>query len=121
LAAHTRSSNLPRTGNARAVASVFVGLAAVLAVPAGVVVSYYPQTVTLVESSSSAGLAIAFGIYAILLARRGRETYARTIGRSGGLGLARAGRLLGALGLCMGISAGLAVGFYGLLTVFAKS
>ena len=45
----------------------------------------------------------------------------RTIGRSGGLGLARAGRLLGALGLCMGISAGLAVGFYGLLTVFAKS
>jgi len=110
-----------RGGNPRAVASVFFGLAAVLAIPAGVVLSYYSQTVTLVESTSSAGLAIIFGFYALLLARRGRETHARTIGRSGGRRTARVGRLLGALGLCMGISAGLAVGFYGLLTVFAKS
>jgi hypothetical protein len=108
-------------GNPRAVASVVLGLLAVLAIPAGVVVSYYSQTVTLVQSASSAALAIVFGLYAIVLARRGRETYARTIGRSGGRTAARAGRLLGALGLCMGLSAGLAVGFYGLLTVFAAS
>ena len=92
-----------------------------LAIPAGVVLSYYSATVTLVESTSSAGLAILFGLYAIALARRGRWTLARTIGRSGGARAARAGRLLGWLGLCMGISAGLAVGFYGLLTIFAKS
>ena len=61
------------------------------------------------------------GFYAIVLSRRGRERFARTIGRSGGSGASRAGRLLGWLGLCMGISAGLAVGFYGLLTLFAKS
>jgi hypothetical protein len=109
------------SGNPRAVASVFFGLAAVLAIPAGVALSYYSVTVTLVESSSSAGFAIVFGVYAIVLARRGRETYARTIGRSGGMGTARVGRLLGALGLCMGLSAALAVGFYGLLTVFAAS
>ncbi|HEY7222908.1 MAG TPA: hypothetical protein VH561_04730, partial [Micromonosporaceae bacterium] len=88
---------------------------------AGVVLQYYSKTVTLVESTSSAGLAILFGLYAILLARRAREKHARTIGSSGGAGLARAGRLLGVLGLCMGISAGIAVGFYGLLTAFAKS
>lgn len=97
------------------------GLLAVLAIPAGVVVSYYSVTVTLLQSSSSAGLAIIFGLYAILLARRARWTVARTIGRSGGGAAARAGKLLGWLGLCMGISAGLAVGFYGLLTIFAKS
>jgi hypothetical protein len=56
-----------------------------------------------------------------VLARRGRETHARTIGRAGGGGASKVGRALGWLGLCMGISAGLAVGFYGLLTLFAKS
>ena len=76
---------------------------------------------TLVESTSSAGPAIFFGVYALLLARRGRETFAQTIGRSGGEGAARVGRLLGWLGLTMGMIAALSVGFYGLLTIFAKS
>ncbi len=97
------------------------GLASVLAIPGGVVLSYYSETVTLVQSSASAGLAFVFGLYAILLARRGRETIARTIGRSGGGAASAVGRALGWLGLCMGISAALAVGFYGLLTLFAKS
>jgi hypothetical protein len=100
---------------------VILGLLAVLAIPAGVVLSWYSATVTLVESSSSAGLAIVFGVYSILLSRRGLDVFARTIGRSGGSRAALAGKLLGALGLCMGITAGLAVGFYGLLTVFVKS
>jgi hypothetical protein len=121
LVARTRSSSPARSGNPHAAASVVLGLLAVLAIPAGVVLSYYSVTVTLVESSSSAGPAIVFGLWAIALSRRGRETFARTIGRSGGEGAARAGKLLGVLGLCMGISAGLAVGFYGLLTLFAKS
>ena len=83
--------------------------------------SYYSETVTLVESSSSAGLAIVFGLGAIALSRHGRWAMARTLGRAGGGRSARTGRLLGWLGLCMGISGGLAVGFYGLLTIFAKS
>jgi hypothetical protein len=110
-----------RSGNPRALASVVVGAAAVLAIPIGVVIQYYSVTVTLVESTSAAGPAILFGLYAIVLGRRGQETFAQTIGRSGGAGRARAGRLLGGLGLCMGLTTGLAVGFYGLLTIFAKS
>ena len=97
------------------------GLAAVLTIPAGVVLSYYSETVTLVESTSSAGLAIVFGLSAIALSRRGRWELARTLGRAGGTRSAKTGRLLGWLGLCMGISAALSVGFYGLLTIFAKS
>jgi hypothetical protein len=110
-----------RGGNPRAVASFVVGLAAALVIPAALVLQYYSATVTLIQSLISAAPAILFGLYAIVLARRGREIHARTLGRSGGLGLARAGRLLGAFGLCLGLSTGLAVGFYGLLTVFAKS
>ena len=100
---------------------MILGLLAVLAIPAGVVLSWYSATVTLVESSSSAGLAVIFGVAAIVFARRGRDVFARTIGRAGGDRAARVGKLLGALGLCMGITAGLAVGFYGLLIVFVKS
>jgi hypothetical protein len=126
MVARTRDSRLapPRerhSGNPYAAGSVVLGLAAAAAVPAGVVLSYYSATVTLVESTSSAGLAIGFGLWSILLARRGRETIVRTIGRSGGEAAARAGRLLGWCGLCLGITTGLAVGFYGLLTLFAKS
>jgi hypothetical protein len=94
---------------------------AVLSIPVAIVIQYYSVTVTLLQSTSSSGLAIVFGLYAIVLARRGRWTIARTIGRSGGEGAARTGKFLGWLGLCMGISLALAVGFYGLLTVFAKS
>ena len=100
---------------------MILGLLAVLAIPAGVVLSWYSSRVTLVESSSSAGLAVIFGVYSIVLSRRGLDVFTRTIGRSGGVRAARAGKLLGSLGLCMGITAGLAVGFYGLLTVFVKS
>jgi hypothetical protein len=121
LAAHTRSNSLPRTGNPAAIASAVFGLVAVLSMPAAYVLQYYSDAVTLLQSTSAAGIAIVFGAYAILLARRARWTLARTIGRSGGGGTARVGRLLGWLGLCLGTSVALAVGFYGLLTLFAKS
>ncbi len=120
MVARTSGNSRSRTGNPLAAASVVVGLAAVLSIPAGVVLSYYSQTVTLVEATSSAGLAVVFGVYAIALARRGRWMLARTLGRARGAHAARAGRLLGWLGLCMGISTALAVGFYGLLRIFVK-
>jgi hypothetical protein len=103
------------------VASVFVGLLGVVAVPVAVVIQYYSVQVTLVQSTISAAPAIVFGLWAIALARHGRFAVARTIGRSGGEGAARVGRLLGWLGLTMGTIAALSVGFYGLLTIFAKS
>ena len=102
-------------------ASVVVGLAAALVIPVAVVIQYYSVTVTLVESTISAGPAVLLGLWAIVLSRRGQATLARTIGRSGGFRSVRVGRLLGWLGLCMGITAAFSVGFYGLLTIFAKS
>jgi hypothetical protein len=119
LVARTSSNNLPRARNPRATASVVVGLLAVAAVPVGVAVSWYFEQVTLVQSSASAGVAFLLGAYAIVLARRGRERVALTLGRSGGAAAARAGAALGAIGVAAGITVGLAVGFYGLLSLFA--
>jgi hypothetical protein len=114
-------ASLPPAHNPRATASVLAGLPALAAVPAGVVLSRYSPQVTLINSAFvSVPAAILLGLYAIVLARRGRETVERTLGRSGGGAAARFGRVLGVAGLCVGITAGMALGFYGLLTLFAQ-
>jgi hypothetical protein len=113
--------SLPRAGNPRAAWSLVFGLLAALSVPAALVLQYYSATVTLVQSTASAGAAILLGLYAVVLARRARERAAQTLGRAGGLRTAWWGRFLGLTGLCIGITTALAVGFYGLLTLFAKS
>jgi hypothetical protein len=126
MVARTRDSSFApprerRGSNPSAVASVVIGLLAVLVIPVAVVIQYYSTQVTLVQSTISAAPALVLGVWAIALARRGRFAFVRTIGRSGGERTARAGRLLGWLGLTMGTIAALSVGFYGLLTIFAKS
>jgi hypothetical protein len=108
-------------GNPRATASVVVGALALAAVPLGVLLSQYSTRITLVQAGFvAAPLGIALGAYALVLARRGRETVVRTLGRSGGEAVARAGRVLGTAGLCLSITAGLALAFYGLLVLFAQ-
>ncbi|HZR91375.1 MAG TPA: hypothetical protein VFA44_03090 [Gaiellaceae bacterium] len=109
----------PPAPNPRAWAALVSGTIAVLAVPAGVALSWYSSAITLVQSSSSAGVALLFGVYAIVMARRGRETVQLTLGRARRERVARAGKILGVTGICVALTTGLAVGFYGLLNVFA--
>ena len=98
-----------------------VGALALAAVPAGVALAQYSSRITLVGSGFvAAPVGIALGAYALVLARRGRETVVRTLGRSGGGTAARAGRVLGFAGLCLSITAALALAFYGLLVLFAQ-
>ncbi len=89
------------------------------AVPAGVVLARQSDRVSLLQSSGSIVVAVLAGIAAIVLARRARDVLAITLGRAGGEGAARLGRALGILGLLVAVTAALAVGFYGLLTLFA--
>jgi hypothetical protein len=58
------------------------------------------------------------GLAAIVLTRRARRNVDRTLGRAGGLGAARAGRILGVLALCIGCAAGVALAVYALLRYF---
>ncbi len=89
------------------------------AVPAGVVLARQSDRVSLLQSSGSIVVAVLAGIAAIVLARRARDVLAITLGRAGGEQAARLGRVLGILGLLVAVTAALAVGFYGLLTLFA--
>jgi hypothetical protein len=92
---------------------------AVAAVPAAVLTARYFEEVTLLRSTASAILAALLGLYAIVLARRGRETVARTLGRSRGETAAKVGRTLGVIALWLAATTALAVAFYALLTLFA--
>lgn len=119
MADPTRSSSAARRGNPRAAWSVVAGLFSLAAVPAGVVLARLSRPVTLVNSSGSILLAALLGLSAVVLARRARERVQITLGRAGGERTAAVGNLLGVLGLCVAITAALALGFYGLLTLFA--
>ena len=118
MAVLTRSTDLPRAGNPRAFASLVAGVLAIAAIPAGVLVSRY-TSVTLVQSTVSAAAAALLGLYAILLARRASDRIQITLGRARGEWAARTGRLLGVVAVWGAGSAGLAVGFYALLKMFA--
>lgn len=87
--------------------------------PAGVVLARETRVVTLVNSAGSAGLALLLGFSAIVLSRRARERIQITLGKAGGEGAARVGRVLGMVGVLIGATAALALGFYGLLALFA--
>ncbi|HYX76621.1 MAG TPA: hypothetical protein VE757_05535 [Gaiellaceae bacterium] len=75
------------------------------------------QNVSLVQATAASCGSVLLGGAAILLARRGLRTIERTLGRAGGESAARVGRLLGAIGLCVGLAAAIALGVYGVLNV----
>jgi hypothetical protein len=114
----TRSSKPQANPWARA--SVAVGLLAIAAIPAGIVLAREVSRVSLLDAGGAVPVAALLGGYAILLGRRARRQVERTIGRVGEARLASAGRVLGLLGLCLAFTAALALGFFGLLTLFAS-
>jgi hypothetical protein len=95
------------------------GVLSLAAMPAGIVLSRESQRVTLRLASVSIAVALLLGWIAIVLARRAGEQVQLTLGRARGQGAARVGRALGILGVLLAITAALAVGFWGLLTLFA--
>jgi hypothetical protein len=113
------SSSSTRRANPRAAWSLVCGILSLLAMPGGVVLARESQRVTLVDATGSIAVALVLGWLAIVLARRARERRELALVRAGGAGMARAGRLLGIFVVLLGLTAALAVGFWGLLTLFA--
>jgi hypothetical protein len=93
---------------------VLFGLLSIAAVP----VALYSTRLQRVDLPQAVGVeAVAgtlLGLIAVVLARGARLRAERTLGRVGE-GAARWGKWLGLLGLCLGLTAALALGFFGLL------
>jgi hypothetical protein len=117
LDVRTRSSSA-RARNDAARGSLLLGLLALVVPVAAYAAARQLDRVSLVQATIATCASALLGGTAILLARRGMRNIERTIGRAGGEGSARVGRLLGMLGLCVGLTAGVALGVYGLLNLF---
>jgi hypothetical protein len=113
----TRSSSA-RARNDAARGSIALALLALALPVAAYVAARQLERVSLVQATEASCGSVVLGGCAVLLARRGLRTVERTLGRAGGEGWARVGRLLGLLGLCLGLTAGIALGVYALLNLF---
>jgi hypothetical protein len=93
---------------------VFFGLLSIAAVPAALYSTRLKQVDLPHAVGGEAVAGTLLGLIAVMLARGSRVTVERTLGRVGE-GTARWGKWLGVLGLCLGITAGLSLAFFGLL------
>jgi multidrug efflux pump subunit AcrB len=104
--------------NERARAAAFAGALAVLVIPAAIALAAYSSLVKLTYAAAAIPLAAILGLVAIALSRSARRYSQISLGRIGGMGLARAGSIMGMLGLYLAAMAVLAIGFFGLLLLF---
>lgn len=95
--------------------SLLAGLASVATLPVAVYLTRFSEGYALLDAGLAIPVGAAFGLVAMALARRARRQSALSLGRGGGEGVARAGRVLGIVGLCMVASALVALGVYWLL------
>ncbi|HEX9415709.1 MAG TPA: hypothetical protein VF895_03275 [Gaiellaceae bacterium] len=119
-ALRTRSAR--QVPNERARAAVLAGLGAAAAIPVGLayaVWSYHSHgNVSLIGGYASIPVAVVLGVVAVALGRSARRQSWISLGRVGGERLARAGSIMGLLGLYLAVMALLALGFFGLLLLF---
>jgi hypothetical protein len=86
-----------------------LGVLATLTLPVAIIGTRYSRSYELPHAGFAIPLAVAFGISAVVLARRARALDRATLGRAGGGRAARFGRFLGILGLCIAASATIAL------------
>ena len=87
--------------------------------PAAVAVAEWRDELELVEAGYAVPAAFVLSAAAVWLARRGRRSLHRTLGRAGGERAARAGRVLGWLGVYIGLTAAVALAVYAYLEYVA--
>ena len=95
-------------------ASLAAGAASVATLPIAIYLTRFSEAYELLHAGFAIPLAGAFALAALALARRARQRDALRLDPRPA-GPARAGRILGLVGLCLAASAVVALGVYGLL------
>jgi hypothetical protein len=102
-------------GGGGAWGSVAAGAGSVVTLPVAIYLTRFSDAYELLDAAFAIPVAVALGVLAIALARRAQRREAATLLSSGSARGARAGRVLGIVGLCMAASGLVAIGVYGLL------
>jgi hypothetical protein len=95
--------------------SLVTGLASVATLPVAIYLTRFSERYDLLHSGFAIPLATILGLVSITLGRRARRRNVLLLDRGRGGGLARAGGVLGIVGICMALAALVALGVYGLL------
>ena len=106
---------MARSGNGSAWGSLVIGLASVVALPVAIYVSRFSERYELLHAGFAIPIAVVLGVVSIALARRARMRSVVALSRGDGNRLARVGRVLGIVGVCMALAALVSLGVYGLL------
>lgn len=101
--------------NHRASVALLAAVCGVLAVPVAVLLSRQTGKVHLLDAVWSIPVGMALSLVALLFARGARGRIRWTLEQAGGAGRVRATRWLAVAGICLALSASIAVGFYELL------
>jgi hypothetical protein len=95
---------------------VLLGLLGLTTLPVAIAVTERVDGLSLLEASFAIPAAIVFALGAVVIGRRVRRHDRQTLAALRGTRVARLGRILGYVGLYLGLTAALAVGFYAILT-----
>src|SRR5579864_4201937 len=112
MASHTQSNS---ARNSRASVALIAASLGAVAVPAAVLLSRQTGRIHLLDAAWAIPAGMALSVGALLFARGARGQIRRSLARASGEGRLRATRWLAGLGICVALSASIAVGFYELL------
>src|SRR5262249_27041922 len=105
----------PRRPNHRAWLAFLFGVVAVAIIPAAIEATRQVPGAVLLDAVWAIAAAAGAATVSLLFARGARGAIVRTLGRAGGSGWIRLGRILAVAGICITLSASIAVGLYELL------
>ena len=115
MAARTHTLSQPRRLNARAWLAFLFGVVAVAIIPAAIELTRKVPGAVLLDAVWAIPVAAVAAILSLLFARGARGAIARTLQPVGGEGCIRLARILAVAGICLTLSASIAVGLYELL------
>jgi amino acid transporter len=101
--------------------ALLLGLVGLLTLPAAIEVSRRSHRVELLDAGYAIPLVFILGFAALVMARRARENLRWLRLRDEGTGVASTAVILGALAVCLALTAALSIGFYELVLVYQHS
>jgi hypothetical protein len=101
--------------------ALLLGLVGLLTLPAAIEASRRSHRIELLDAAYAIPLAFVLGLSALVMARRARENLRWLRLREGRTGVASTAVIVGALTVCLAVTAALSVGFYELVLVYQHS